>query len=579
MTLAVLNGMDAGRVLRTGRSRIDVGKATDNDLVLRDADVRPHHFTIFIENEGWRAQTVSDTDQIVVDRRWAHPDSKRRGALIYAGGTEILLFPGDLDDTTIQRELSLRRTADFQVPDTGGNKEGEEPPAVEIHKSARRFGLDMSSLPPVDLDGDDNAPTLPLEALKKRLPPDAITLSSMPTIAGAPIPKAVQEVARQGLRPEQEMDTIQDGPPPEPARRGWSSGPPPRGARSIDVPEVLAVPESQMLIRPMEVKRNGASDPAAPRKNAWGERTPAENVSAPRRNSWGERQKTPDHRPEPAPEPSESPRSSSWDGTRRPSGAPAPEPPPPAPRLPQVYAGRELSMSALAERVRDPALQILREPDGEFATQIRVFGTRLQDLARTYGYRAYMLTSAEPLTGKTTVALNLAFALAEDPKRRIAFIEANFRYPRVADILGIADDFGLIGVLEGRLQVTESIVKIADRNLVVFPAGGRHPHPGEVLAAPRFKTLIAELATTVDVAIIDAPSVRPSADANLILPLVDAAMLVVLEGSTKAGWIDQAMDQLGRERVLGALYNKIDKQQAKALGQTRDQRLLQKNRL
>jgi len=570
MTLAVLNGMDAGRVLRTGRSRIDVGKATDNDLILRDADVRPHHFAIVIDEDGWRAQTISEADQIVVDRRWIHPESKKRGALIYAGGTEILLFPGDLDDRTIQRELTLRRTADFTVPEGGDHEK------VEVHQKPRRFGLDMSSLPPPELDVDDaygNAPTIPLEAFKKRGQPDPLAFAAMPTISGAPIPRGVQDSARVGLRPEPETapgdepsgGAEEGGPAADPAegpRRSWGPSPAPRASRPSDVPEVLAVPESQMQPRPAEPRRNGTE--AGPRRNAWGERTPHDGPKTPppKRHSWGDEDPTDGHEP--------------VNNRARPA---SPSPPAdPTPRVPQLYAGRELSMAALAQRVKDPALQILREPDGEFATQIRVFGTRLQDLARTYGYRAYMLTSAEPLTGKTTVALNLAFALAEDPKRRIAFIEANFRYPRVADILGIADDFGLIGVLEGRLQVTESIVKIADRNLVVFPAGGRHPHPGEVLAAPRFKTLIAELAATVDVAIIDAPAVRPSADANLILPLVDAAMLVVLEGSTRAAWIEQAMDQLGRERVLGALYNKIEPEEKKSLHARRDQRMAAKSR-
>jgi hypothetical protein len=78
-----------------------------------------------------------------------------------------------------------------------------------------------------------------------------------------------------------------------------------------------------------------------------------------------------------------------------------------------------------------------------------------------------MLTSAEPLTGSEP-----AFALAKIPAPH-RLIEANFRYPRWP-IPGIADDFGLIYVLEGRLHPFDR----QDRrpNLVVFRR--RAPSPG-----------------------------------------------------------------------------------------------------
>ena len=52
----------------------------------------------------------------------------------------------------------------------------------------------------------------------------------------------------------------------------------------------------------------------------------------------------------------------------------------PAARL-TTYSGRELSMMQLSERADDPGLSVLREPDGELATSIRVFVTRLLESA------------------------------------------------------------------------------------------------------------------------------------------------------------------------------------------------------
>lgn len=623
MTLAVLNGADQGKVLRTGRPRISIGAASDNDLVLTDSDIHPHHFSILIEDGGWRAQTASSKQQIVIDRRWSHPETGKRGALIYAGGTEILLFPGDLDDPTIEREIQLRATADVNVPETEESKD-----VTRIADHSVHFSRDMRTVPPPPdpMEGDaSSAPTISLPKMSGARPGeriDPLAIASMPTLAGAQIPKAIQDAAQRGMRPEIVEPVLED--PAEKRPSAWD-----RASRKSEPPEVIAEPESRMAPMPgsersiVAANDDGSAwnknaepramvrvDPNKP-KNAWGDASPARpsrdaGPSQPRgQNSWNDRpssgsatrtSKDPGKRDQnawgdrtpggksardvPPSRPSTSAPGNAWgdrtpgpQGQRRSTRDSIPPPAPQQPRSAAIYSGHELSVGDIIKRIADPGLQILRDPDGDFATAIRVFGTRVLDLARTYGYRTYMITSAEPLTGKTTVAMNLAFALAEDPKRRVALIEANFRFPRFAEILQVPDRIGLLGVLEGRLQVPESIVKIADRNLVVFPSGGRHPHPAEVLASPRFKTLIAELAGTVDVAIVDAPSVKPFADANLIQPLVDGALLVVLEESTRGLWIDQAIEQIGKERVLGALYNRLEKKARVQMATERKDRL------
>ena len=35
-------------------------------------------------------------------------------------------------------------------------------------------------------------------------------------------------------------------------------------------------------------------------------------------------------------------------------------------------------------------------------------------------------------------------------------------------------------------------------------------------------------------------------------------MLVVREKMTRGAWVDQALEQLGNDRVLGAVYNRLD---------------------
>lgn len=300
--------------------------------------------------------------------------------------------------------------------------------------------------------------------------------------------------------------------------------------------------------------------PARP-SNAWGDRPQPSAAPPPRArqtNAWGDSAS--------ALEPvaaAPQPRNAWGDVDPAPNSELAASDPPSGGAISRV--GLSKTADELRARGTDPALQLLREPDGDYATAMRLFGARIEELIRTFGYRAYLISSPEPLAGKTTCAVNLAFAMAEDPVRRVALIEADFRYPRIGDILGVPADQGLLSVLAGQMDVSDAIVKVADRNLIVFPAGGRHRNPAELLASPRFKTLMGELAETVDVAIVDAPSVRPFADTNLLLPLVDASFLVALGGVSTSGAMEQAMSQLGRERVVGAVYNSVSKAMLKSL--------------
>lgn len=599
--------------------------------MLRDADVSARHFEIIIDGGEWRAQTYSPEQRIVIDRRWAHPKTGKKGALIYAGGTEILLFPGDLDEAAVQGEIEHRANDDVSVRDAPDSEERTvRGPPTAVPKPTTIRVLNRPSY------ADEVA-----GARATNIEDDAIDLGMLPTLAGDQVPPELAEVAASirarsddplvapSVRqpPDDEGQTVDidfagGAAQFDPAETATASGGPnvweqasPRRPKRVPSlpPELVAEPESRMAPMPGAERSvfasvadsqawEGGTVPTKRPTNAWGDpspeafdpsralppprKTPAVRSTPPgprstppggrSTNAWGDasprssRQFKALSEEEVRHHASTPPRAggrSAREMERQPeegtNGSPSPI----------MSLGRQLTSRDLMALAHDPALTIVREPDGDYATSIRLLGTRLEELVRTFGYRAYMLTSAEPLTGKTTAACNLALALAEDPVRRIALIEANFRHPRLGDILDSTRAQGLIGVLSGQIDVSEAIIKIADRNLIIFPSGGRHPNPAELLASPRFKTLLAELADTVDVAIIDAPSVKPFADTNLLLPLVDAALLVVLEGATKGVAISQAIEQLGADRVLGALFNRVDKKLLEVLASSRDERV------
>jgi protein-tyrosine kinase len=656
-SLAVVRGGSAGKALRSARKRISVGSAPDNDLVLDDPGVAPRHFLVLIDGGRWRIHTLTDKDAVRVDKRWTHPDTGKRGALIQAAGSEIILFPGHLDQRTVDREVQLR--AGVEDATEMATNVSIPAPILDSGAAPNEPTVAVSAIPPDPRDALDLVEMAQMPTIAGERPPEELREAAQAMLAsrrnpesgrGAPAIPVAPSVLRESSQQAPAFDPLANAPVKGELPRGgadertvglkWQSGstarptPAPGGDASRwerarrptqalphdpAVPEVLAEPESQMMAVPGAVKSvmsqrpdfatggrsqdvSPPSDELAPppmtRRSAWAEaRTPEPVESEPPRgpggrNAWGD----PSSRAL-VPTRSEEERRKGWGGgadrpkkanawgDRPQQGRPAdpaasypPPPPPPGPGptsravVPREGVANLLELSTLAGR-GDAALEILSHPDAHYATQVRLLGAKIDEFRKNLGYRAYMVSSAEPLAGKTTAACNLAFALAEDTQRRVALVEANFRFPRFAEILGLDERTGLIAVLEGRARLNEVGYKLSDRNLVILPAGGRHPAPAEVLASPRFKALVAELVDTVDIALIDAPSVAPFADANMILPLVDAAFLVVTEQQTRRSWLGRAVGQLGEARVLGTLFNHIPKKVRKDLARERKERL------
>ena len=57
---------------------------------------------------------------------------------------------------------------------------------------------------------------------------------------------------------------------------------------------------------------------------------------------------------------------------------------------------------------------------------------------------------------------------------------------------------------------------------------------------------------------MDAPPVVPMADANLLAEMVDGTLFVVRAGTTQYPVVQEALETLGRDRVLGIVLNGVE---------------------
>jgi capsular exopolysaccharide synthesis family protein len=176
---------------------------------------------------------------------------------------------------------------------------------------------------------------------------------------------------------------------------------------------------------------------------------------------------------------------------------------------------------------------------------------------RTRRLKSVMITSAAPHDGKTLTSLNLALVLSGPYRLRVLLIEGDLRRPAIAAAANLPPGDGLSEALKASDDQKVPLVQLTDM-LTLLPAGRPDPDPLSGLTSPRMRRLLQEASEQFDWVILDTPPLGPTADAGLLCPLVDAAVLVIRAGGTPYRAVQTAIETLGQERILGVVLNAVD---------------------
>jgi capsular exopolysaccharide synthesis family protein len=165
----------------------------------------------------------------------------------------------------------------------------------------------------------------------------------------------------------------------------------------------------------------------------------------------------------------------------------------------------------------------------------RILRTALDFAAVTRELDTILVTSAIAGEGKTTVAVDLAHAIAL-AGRSVALVELDLRHPTFARQFGVKTREGLTVALTRGSDVEDQLVEPLPNlpNLSVLFSGPLPPNPAELLSSPKIAEIIAALARERDTVIIDSPPLNPVADSQMLLdnPAIHAVLLVARAGKT-----------------------------------------------
>lgn len=186
--------------------------------------------------------------------------------------------------------------------------------------------------------------------------------------------------------------------------------------------------------------------------------------------------------------------------------------------------------------------------------QFRRLAATLHHAQVDRGMKTVLVTSALASEGKSLTSTNLALTLGESYRRSVLLIDADLRRPALHDVFQVPNVSGLSDGLHADAEKKLSLVQISG-GVTLLTAGRPDPDPMHVLTSDRMRRIVQEAAERFDWVIIDTPPVALLPDANLLVSMVDAALLVVRAGQTPYHLVLKAVEAIGRDRILGTVLN------------------------
>lgn len=172
-----------------------------------------------------------------------------------------------------------------------------------------------------------------------------------------------------------------------------------------------------------------------------------------------------------------------------------------------------------------------------------------------------MVTSALQGEGKTFVSANLAVGISFDLHMHSLLVECDLRKPSLGNHFGLSNgNKGLSDYLAGAESIPDLITptKIEKLNLI---QGGQIPaNPAELMGSKKMEAMVQEIKARYDdrFIIFDTTPILATSEPEILAKWVDGIILVVKAGSTPRETVQQAINILGKEKLLGIILNTVE---------------------
>ena len=192
-----------------------------------------------------------------------------------------------------------------------------------------------------------------------------------------------------------------------------------------------------------------------------------------------------------------------------------------------------------------------------FRESMNKLRSKVEASSDKHGYKSFMITSAYENEGKSSVAANLALALAKNG-RKVVLVDADFNKPAVFKFFDLDGSKSLNKAIEGTSSWRSQVV--SDRNGLDLLPCSQDALKSELLTnSKKLDEIMKELREEYDFVIVDTCPAYLLNEPMAMNELVDATLFVVRQDYATSDVINETVKRLTyvKDNVLGIVFKNV----------------------
>jgi Mrp family chromosome partitioning ATPase len=165
------------------------------------------------------------------------------------------------------------------------------------------------------------------------------------------------------------------------------------------------------------------------------------------------------------------------------------------------------------------------------------------------------ITSAIRGEGRTSTALGLSLAIAQDMDVQVLLVELDLEHPTLAHDLSVPPQPGLVEVLAGRTDLFAALHRLPCGSIDLLTAGSHPRSASRVLRSDALRDLLTKASPAYPVTVLDMPPALSSSDIVPLSECTDAILVTARAGVTPTRLVSQAVERCAPGKVRGIVLN------------------------
>ena len=203
---------------------------------------------------------------------------------------------------------------------------------------------------------------------------------------------------------------------------------------------------------------------------------------------------------------------------------------------------------------------IATDPTDPRATRFQVLRTKVLQQMRKKKWNALAVSAPTPGAGKSLIAANLAACIAQEGNQSVLLVDMDLRKPSIHKYFDVKPENGIHDYLDGTAQIEETMINPGMQRLVLLPGRRGVLNSSEQISTPFVKNFVNEIRSRYDdrLVIFDLPPILVADDVMVFLPYIDCSILVVESGKNTKKEVEESLEIIGSNPLLGTVLNKCD---------------------